>query len=224
VVRLREHFRKRWGTWSILDPRPMAATAPYTYFLPSENELKQLQVGDLAKLIFQGWPQSQTWDSEKMWVEIVSRENHQFSGRLVNEPADIPQLQPGKLIKFNGFHIVDFIPKSQSIFEPDDEKPRDYWDRCLVENCVLYEGKAVGHLYREQPKLLGDEAKFKDSGWRIRGDHRGASERELNDRETSFVALGAVLNRDDSWLNLIHKEVGCSFTRNFLTNTYTNVK
>jgi hypothetical protein len=220
---LRDRFRRICGTWSIVDPKPIAASAPYTFFLPSENELSHLQAGDLVKLIFGGWPESRIWDSEKMWVEITSRDNDDFCGKLANEPLDPPQLQVGKPIKFSAFHIVDFIASSQNIFAFDEVKPRQYWDRCLVEDIVLYNGMPVGYLYRETPEVLEDETKYKDSGWRIRGDHHGVTEKELVERATSFVALGAVLNRDDSWVHLIDEEIGCRFTRNFLTNKYTKV-
>jgi hypothetical protein len=216
----REQFRKRWGTWWIVDPRPIAASAPYTFFLPSEIELRELQIKDLVKLGFQSWPKSKTWDGERMWVEIVSIEKDEFYGTLANYPEDLPQLHPGKRIKFSSHHIIDFIRNSSACVAWDQVKPRQYWDRCLVENCVLYDGTLVGYLYREQPELLKNEAETKDSGWRIRGDSRWASEKELDERQTSFVALGAVLNRDDSWLHLIDEPVGSKFTRNFTSDKY----
>ena len=57
--------------------------------------------------------------------------------------------------------------------------------------------------------------KFPDSGWRIRGDTRGSLTEQLRSRKAAYVALGAVLNRDDSWLHLIDEPVGARFEKNF---------
>lgn len=35
--------------YTIMDPRPIAAEAPYSFFLPHEVELAALRVGDLVK-------------------------------------------------------------------------------------------------------------------------------------------------------------------------------
>jgi hypothetical protein len=61
---------------------------------------------------------------------------------------------------------------------------------------------------------------FPDSGWRLRGDYRGLSDDEIEARKMSYVALGAVLNRDDSWIHLIEEPVGSAFLRNFETHQY----
>lgn len=61
---------------------------------------------------------------------------------------------------------------------------------------------------------VGD--RFPDSGWRIRGDMRAG----LGKRKAAYVALGAVLNRDDSWLHLIDEPIGARFEKDFETGRF----
>ena len=50
--RVYDLWRRLAGRYTIDDPRPIAAEAPYTYFLPSEHELLALAPGAQAKRIF----------------------------------------------------------------------------------------------------------------------------------------------------------------------------
>jgi hypothetical protein len=63
--------------------------------------------------------------------------------------------------------------------------------------------------------MTKEDDRFPDSGWRIRGDPRGASVEQLGSREVAYIALGAVLNRDDTWLHLIDEPVGARFEKDF---------
>jgi hypothetical protein len=47
-----------------------------------------------------------------------------------------------------------------------------------------------------------------------------ATDAEINERKVAYVALGAVLNRDDSWIGWIDAPVGTALMRDFETNTY----
>lgn len=62
--------------------------------------------------------------------------------------------------------------------------------------------------------------KHPDSGWRIRGRMGSATDVEIEARKAAYVALGAVLNRDDSWIAWIDSPVGTSLMRDFSTNEY----
>lgn len=57
-------------------------------------------------------------------------------------------------------------------------------------------------------------------GWRIRGRSSAATDIQIDEREVAYVALGAVLNRDDSWIGWIDAPVGTTLIRDFNTNTY----
>jgi len=207
---------RRWREWfgrvEIDDPRPIAEEAPYTYFLPSENELLAISPSDIVKLIIRSIPPSREWDAERMWVKVTSAHGDGLSGELDNYPSDIPQLQPGSRLEFSRSDVIDILwSEDRPAAPPSPPVRREYWDRCFVDNCVLQGICPVDYLYREEPDMGEPEDKYADSGWRIRGTDEGIAADEAADKLPLYVALGAVLNRDDSWLHLIDKPIGSRF-------------
>lgn len=154
-----------------------------------------------------------------MWVKLLSLGPEQWEGTLDNEPSDMPQLRPGNRIAFQPFHIID-LQYSDDRDVPSLLPNRQYWDRCVVDRCVLDDNVPVHYLYREQPDLGQDRDTYADSGWRIRGDYRNISGEQLDQRDVEYIALGKVLNADDSWLHLIDSPVGTAWLRNFATDQY----
>ncbi len=216
-------------SWSLDDPTPRIVENSYTFFVPPPEMLDLLAPGDVVKLIFRSIPVREKWNAEKMWVEITQISGDHWVGKLNNHPDDMPQLKAGDEVRFERKHIIDFevFPRGRLTADQLAKLPkpaREFWDRCFVDKCVLHDGVKVGFIYREVPEPYSENEKFKDSGWRIRGDHRGLTEEEYSNREVSYVALGAVLNKDDSWLHLIDEEVGCSYTRDFETNKYVRTE
>jgi hypothetical protein len=98
---------------------------------------------------------------------------------------------------------------------PTKAPPRQYWDRCLVDEAVLDGDLTIENIYREAPNMEKEGDEFPDSGWRIRGDMRGNLRDQIGSRKVAYVALGAVLNRDDSWLHLIDEPIGSRFERDY---------
>jgi len=211
-------YRRFFGRYRLEDPRPIKAEAPYTFYLPSPALSDAVDVGDEVKLIFRSQPAGLKWYSERMWVEVTSASGENLIGKLDNTPSDMPQLKPGDVIHFQRFHIIDV----QSDREPPKESlaQRQYWDRCMVDRCVVDDNVPVYYIYREEPDLDKDGDKYPDSGWRIRGDYRDISDEELDARKAAYIALGKVLNADDSWLHLIDSPIGSAFLRNFETGEY----
>lgn len=214
-------LRRRFGTVSIDDPRENAAVAPYTFFLPSENELLAIVPGDQVKIIVRSHPPSPEWDAERMWFTVTVASGEHLTGTLDNQPHDIPQLLPGAMLRFRRSDVTDIIWGADRLTAPPRPTPRrEYWDRCLVDQCVL-DGDALVHfLYREQPDPATLDDEYPDSGWRIRGDYRNVDDAELDDREVAYVALGAVLNRDDRWLHLIDAPIGSGFIRDWTSHRF----
>lgn len=206
----------------VLDhPRPIAAEAPYTYFLPSPEILAALAPGDLVKLIFRPIPPREKWGAERMWVIITEADGERLVGSLDNEPDDVPSLKPGDPVEFARHHVIDF-DWAEGRAEPPPSSPtcRTFWDRCLVDRCVLEDGARIHFVYRGESNLTEDGDEYADSGWRIRGDYRGLDQEEIDARTCDYVALGAVLNRDDSWLNLIDSPIGSAFIRDWETGDF----
>lgn len=58
--------------YEVLDPRPFAASAPYTYFLPDMELLKAVGVGDHVKAVLRAVPASEKYDAERMWIRVSS--------------------------------------------------------------------------------------------------------------------------------------------------------
>lgn len=207
-------WRRLAGRYSIDARRPIAEKAPYTFFLPSENELLALQPGDLAKLIFRSRPPGREWDAERMWVTVTAAERDDLAGTLANAPSDMPQMKFGQKIAFNRYDVIDIVWAEERIKTPPPPAKRgEYWQRCMVDACVVSGRSPVDYLYREEPDLHARDDDYPDSGWRIRGTDEGIAEDEKAGLDPEYVAVGAVLNKDDSWLTLIDAPVGSHFFR-----------
>lgn len=203
------------------DPRPIASRAPYTYFLPSSARLAAVKPDDKVQLLFRSQAEFPKYDVERMWVRVDAMEGEHFVGTLESTPFDMPGLMKGERVSFERFHMISVLfHDAETENRIADEPVRQYWDRCLVDRCVLYDDVSVEYLYREQKSLKREGDKYADSGWRIRGDTRGCSAEDVASRKVEYVALGAVLNRDDSWLALIDEPTGSAFLRDWITSAY----
>ncbi|MGF7171034.1 hypothetical protein FHS91_002724 [Sphingobium xanthum] len=212
--------RRRFGRYRVEDPRPIAATSPYTFFLPSENELLALAPGDRVKLTFVGEPGGKTYGAERMWVTITELFGSTLSGRLDNVPFELHQLRVGDGVRFERSQVLDIQWNEDRERAPPSAPPyREYWDHCFVDRGVLDGEMPVYYLYRETPDDQGDD-KYPDSGWRFRGDWRGVTEEEFQAWEFDYIAIGKVLNADDSWVHLIDAPIGSAFIRNDKTNEF----
>lgn len=213
---LLSRWHRRWfGRHRITDPRPLAEAAPYTFFLPSENEALALRPGDLVKLIFESVPPSPDYAAERMWVMVTRAEGDRLWGRLDNEPLDMPQLRAGREIAFRRGDVIDLRWGDRRQVRPPSAPARRHFDaNCLVDSCVLRQKMPVHYIYREppQPDYAGDGT---DSGWRIRGDYRGMPDAAIGARAIECVSLGEVLNVDDSWVHLVDSAIGSAFVRNW---------
>jgi hypothetical protein len=203
--------------YEVLDPRPFAASAPYTYFLPDLELLRAIGAGDHVKAMIRAVPPSEKYDAERMWIRINSVEVDWFEGELDSEPQDMPSLPRGSTIRLPLLYAIDAIISDPLRAAALSTKPprREYWDRCLVDQAILDGDLTVEYIYREALDMAKEGDEFPDSGWRIRGDTRVNRRDQIGSRKVAYVALGAVLNRDDSWLHLIDEPIGARFEKDY---------
>lgn len=192
------------------DPRPIAAEAPYSFYLPLPAEIDALEPEDQVQAIFRETSGDRQYGAERMWIEVEQVADGFVSGKLVNQPFDMPSLEYGDDLCIPLTHIIG-VKFREGKPELDLPVPRFYWDRCYVDACVVDGRSHVDYLYREEPDMTGEGDKDPDSGWRIRGTPEAIEEDERLGQKPMYIALGKVLNADDRWLHLIDREIGCAF-------------
>ena len=221
-TKLHDIYRAWFGWWWIDDPQPIALSSPYTFYLPNDDYLAAIRDGDLVKVIFRGKPISKRYDAERMWVTVTERDGDNLTGKLASEPFDMPQIKVGDLVSFKISHIIDINWNADELAKRNLKPNRDnhYWDRCYVDNCVLDDGIPVQYLYREEPDGTRDGDKYPDSGWRFRGHVGYMTDEQYENTDASYIAIGKVLNADDSWIHLIDSPVGSRFLKNNDTGAF----
>lgn len=189
-------------SWHLADADELAAEFKYTFYKPSPEVLRKIVVGEVVKLIFRfESTDPEAPAAERMWVLVDEIGGHGgFKGHLDNEPRHIADLKLGDPVAFTACHII------ATEHDDDDNLVEKYIKRCFVTNHVLREGKPAGYLYREQPD---DE---EDSGWRITANDESDEYME-DSKNCAYVSLGAVLNQDDSFVELLESPVGSAFVR-----------
>ncbi|WP_067738593.1 immunity protein Imm33 domain-containing protein [Novosphingobium naphthalenivorans] len=209
--------------FTLEDPRPIAAEAPYTFFLPSPEEIAAVGVDDLVKMVFVYGHETEKWSAERMWVTVTQVNGSELQGELGNQPDEpTSPLKLGDPVVFERHHILAIVwDKPENA--PPEPQYREYWERCLVDQCVLDGEEPVEYLYREEPDMTQEGDRYPDSGWRIRGRFGDLTDEQLAERTHAYVALGAVLNRDDSWLSWIDAPVGTALWRDFEAGAYAEV-
>lgn len=197
------------GSWSLVDSEELAKENKYTYYKPSRKITNQLKIGNLAKLNFQFESTNDEDPSgERMWVIITEINQDKFKGTLDNNPFYLSELYYQDIIEFEHKHIIDH---DLEVSEPN--LVDKYYDRCFVNNQILYNGEFVNYLYREEPMEDDEERDYVDTGWRLMTG-KETDEYMDNAENFSFVSLGAVLSRDDSIIDILESKIGSTFERN----------
>lgn len=189
-------------SWTLDNADDVAARNKYTFFKSPRETIALVQPGDVVKLIFvfeSSDPEAPR--AERMWVRVDRIDaDGRFFGRLNNQPRWIKDLQLGDDVAFDARHIIN------TQYDSDDNLVERYIKRCYVTQRILRDGAKVGYLYREAPD------RDDDSGWRFTaGDE---SDEYMDDAANlAYVSVGAVLSKDDSFIDLLDAPAGAAFTR-----------
>lgn len=187
--------------WYLDDVREMHEAAPYTFYIPSEEVLSQLKVGDFVKLIFTNEEASSNgYRGERMWVKITAVHGNQFEGVLDNEPYYLP-IEVGTELSFGMEHIC------QTEYEEPDGDKRDYYtDTFVIISADVLEREEFHFMLRDEP----DEER--DPEWSFLSGYE--DDAYLNDTENFLiVSIGVVLNMDDSILPILQQPPLCAYER-----------
>lgn len=199
-------------SWHLVNADQIAAENKYTFYKPSREVIEQVKPGEVVKLIFRFESEDpEAPAAERMWVLVDEVHGAgRFRGRLDNEPRHIQDLKLNDPLEFEACHIIN------TEHDDGDNIVERYIKRCFVTKRVLDEGYKVGYLYREEP----DEER--DSGWRIMSNTE--SEEYMDDSNNlAYVSLGAVLSRDDSFIELLDEPEGSAFARDTWTGAFSRV-
>lgn len=178
--------------------------------MPFAVELKALRPGDGVQAIFRQTEGETKYDAERMWVLIERIEDEVVFGTLDNDPHDMPLIEAGMPVAIPLTHVIS-TAFSKTNPRPEAPERREYWDRCMVDSCVLEGRSHVDYLYRETPDLTRDDDKYPDSGWRFRGTPEAVEADDEREDKFHYIAIGKVLNQDDRWIHLINEEPGVAF-------------
>ena len=81
---------------------------PSTFVIPSKEEISQLRIGDLAKLIFR-----EDTSVERMWVKIsdisLIGDKNSFIGTLDNDPYGLETIKYGDTVIFSPEHVIQIF-------------------------------------------------------------------------------------------------------------------
>lgn len=201
--------------WFLEDIEALAKEYPYTYYKPSLDLIKTIKMGDLVKVTV---AYEEAVASERMWVEVTGvKEDLSFTGTLQNEPSSSTVLKFGETMAFKVKHISDIYEKSEeSIVD-------EYHDRCITTVRILNGEDTINYIYFEEPNTIENVDNYINTGVTIlSGDE--SDEYVNNVDNLRLVSLGAVLNRDDSFISLLTPDnIGKSFERSS-AGTFEEVK
>jgi hypothetical protein len=208
-------------SWSLDNAVELQKEFPYTFYRPSDAVIDRLKPEKATvKLIFRFEPYEEgQLAAERMWVIINSiDEEGVYTGTLDNDPYHIKDLKAGDKVSFRREHIIQYDTLNElDIEDINAGKVEQYLKKCFVSNHIMHDGYNVGRLYREEPY---DE---EHTGWTFMSDYET---QEYVDDHTNlqYIAVGKVLNLDDSFIHLLDEPIGSAFARDEDTDTFLSIE
>jgi hypothetical protein len=208
-------------TWTLDNAVLLQQESPYTFYRPSDEIIGRLEPGKATvKLIFRfdnNKPEEPA--AERMWVMLDAiNEDGSYIGILDNDPFYIKDLVAGDRIIFRKENIIQYDTLDDlNVTDVNGDNIEKFRAKSIVSNHILKDGYRVGRLYREEPS--GEE----DTGWTLMSDHE--TEEYVDDHHNlQYVAIGKVLNTDDSFLHLLDAPVDSEFIRDEITGQFFAVE
>lgn len=192
-----------WGggdDWQLVDPRPIKAIAPYTFFTPSEEELAQVQLGDVLQL---GFAPGGLLDAapDRAWLRLTIRDGDTWIGAPLPDQPVPDSLMQGGLLRFHPWHV--WAVQICRVDDLDDEA--QFLAGAHIDPRILTGEGEVTLLERRMPgEGVGP---YPETGW-----YAYASE-GTQDESLHRGPIGLLLNVDDSMMPLLRAPVGSRIAR-----------
>lgn len=201
-------FIKNKKEFHIEDVREQKRLFPRTFLVPAQEEIENLQMDSLVKLIFVMEKQHENGcRAERMWVKITSIQNGMFTGVLDNEPYYLKTVKCGDEITFKDANIACIYSEKQSFNE----------ELFAIITKKALENRQINWVVRS-----GDLENEQDSGWQLFfGDE---SPSYLDDpKNASIVSLEHVLSFEPL-LESVFGSSGNAYEYSSETNSFIEVK
>lgn len=113
--------------WTLDNAEERAAEAPRSFFIPPAETRRNLQVGDVVKLIFR-LESDDSVQVERMWVEVV--ETEPYVGTLANNPDLEGVIEHGERVPFGPEHVCGYGYAAEDLgYDPGE--------RCFVSKRLI---------------------------------------------------------------------------------------
>ena len=111
-------FDKKKIEYSLENVQELNQQFPRTFLIPDKEEIENLEIGELVKLIFaMKKPQINGCQAERMWVEIIEKNGNYFTGKLDNDPYYLKTIKCGDSITFKKENIAGLYGGKSSFDE-----------------------------------------------------------------------------------------------------------
>jgi hypothetical protein len=156
---------------------------PRTFSIPRSDERRNLNVGDIVKMVFE--PCQAGESAERMWVIVKKRTERGYIGELNNHPATIENLELGDELEFGPEHVIA-TQTDKARFDPPE-------GRTVLVSAAIMKADAWPLFARRVATTRQG-----DSGWRVfstRGAERAESliEMPAEDLLDKFAVLDSIL-------------------------------
>lgn len=100
---------KKKPQYTLLDGIEQNKLHPKTFEIPTEKTKKEIKPVDFVKLCFEKLQKASSFNSERMWVKVISIKGEKLSGTIANDPVIFEELKYDDKIKFETKHIISIL-------------------------------------------------------------------------------------------------------------------